>query len=315
MWVHLIVVAAVLGLCAAAGGDGPPVIKKLGTIDCDMVETTPVVFGGRLYRFEYVRDKYYAPNTTGDSYFRFIDVATGEATPGFAAGRHLGAAFVAEDTMYVHAVDAWGGSQLHTYWSKDLAHWESRAGLELPGWKIYNNSVCKGPDGYVMAFEIGAPPEETGAAFTSRFARSDDLITWRLTPSECVYTKERYSACPALRYLDGWFYMVYLESYPGHWAPHIVRSKDLAAWEESPFKPMMRHSEQDKRIANPGLSPEQRERIASAVNVNNSDLDFCEFEGRTVIYYSWGNQHGIEHLAEAVFEGTEAELLQGFFPE
>ena len=25
---------------------------KLGTIDCDMVETTPVVFGGKLYRFE-----------------------------------------------------------------------------------------------------------------------------------------------------------------------------------------------------------------------------------------------------------------------
>ena len=32
-----------------------PRIEKLGTIDCDMVETTPIVFGGRLYRFEYVR--------------------------------------------------------------------------------------------------------------------------------------------------------------------------------------------------------------------------------------------------------------------
>ena len=30
-------------------------IKKLGTIDCDMVETTPVVFKDRLYRIEYDR--------------------------------------------------------------------------------------------------------------------------------------------------------------------------------------------------------------------------------------------------------------------
>ena len=56
----------------------PPRITKLGTIDCDMVETTPIVFNGRLYRFEYVRDFYYKPNTTGRSHFRFVDVASGE---------------------------------------------------------------------------------------------------------------------------------------------------------------------------------------------------------------------------------------------
>ena len=44
-------------------------------------------------------------------------------------------------------------------------------------------------------------------------------------------------------------------------------------------------------------------------------MDLCEFDGKTVIYYSWGNQHGIEHLAEAVYEGTEASFLKGFFPE
>jgi hypothetical protein len=35
-----------------------PIIKKLGTIDCNMVETTPVVFHDKLYRFEYVRNNY-----------------------------------------------------------------------------------------------------------------------------------------------------------------------------------------------------------------------------------------------------------------
>ena len=62
-----------------------PLIVKLGTIDCDLVETTPVVFKGKLYRFEYVRIGYEA-NKTGDSYFRFIDHETGAATPAFAKG-------------------------------------------------------------------------------------------------------------------------------------------------------------------------------------------------------------------------------------
>ena len=88
---HRIVLALLLlGIIALVGSaaedDKKARIKRLGTIDCDMVETTPVVFKDRLYRFEYVRDNYHA-NKTGASYFRFIDVATGEATPSFAKGR------------------------------------------------------------------------------------------------------------------------------------------------------------------------------------------------------------------------------------
>ena len=53
-----------------------PEIKKLGTIDCDLVETTPIIFKNKLFRFEYVR-KGYEANQTGDSYFRFVDHETG----------------------------------------------------------------------------------------------------------------------------------------------------------------------------------------------------------------------------------------------
>src|ERR1700756_3548870 len=88
-----------------------PKIKRLGTIDLLMVETTPVVFKDRLYRFEYVRDNYPA-NKTGASYFRFIDVATGKATPAFAKGCHLGCAFVEGDIVYVYGVDKWDGSKI-----------------------------------------------------------------------------------------------------------------------------------------------------------------------------------------------------------
>jgi hypothetical protein len=71
----------------------------------------------------------------------------------------------------------------------------------------------------------------------------------------------------------------------------------------------------DRHVFNPRLTPEQRQRIASAKNVNNSDIDFCEYQARVVIFYSWGNQQGVEHLAETVYEGSLAEFLRGWFPE
>jgi hypothetical protein len=63
------------------------------------------------------------------------------------------------------------------------------------------------------------------------------------------------------------------------------------------------------------MSDPQRTRVANAVDINNSDIDFCEFHGQLRITYSWGNQQGIEHLAEAMYDGSEAEFLRGWFPE
>jgi hypothetical protein len=279
-----------------------------------MVETTPVVFQGRLYRFEYVRDNYHA-NKTGASYFRFIDVATGKATPAFAKGFHLGCAFVEGDTAYAFGVDKWGGSKVSVFWSKDMEKWEERLALHLPGWELFNTSVCKADGRYVMAVEVGEPPEVVGVRFTTFFAESKDLLNWTLLPKECVYSREKYTACPALRYLDGIFYMIYLEARPGPaYESHVVRSRDLVRWEASPLNPVLAFSDEDKAIANPDLTAGQRQAIAGAKDVNNSDVDLCEYRGKTVIYYSWGNQKGKEFLAEAVYDGTLASFLRGYFP-
>ena len=102
----------------------PPVIVKLGTIDCDLVETSPVVFKGKLYRFEYVRERY-EQNNSGDSYFRFIDNESGTSTPAFARGYHLGSAYVENDTAYVTAVNIWDGERIEMFASPDLIHWKA----------------------------------------------------------------------------------------------------------------------------------------------------------------------------------------------
>lgn len=290
-----------------------PVIHKLGTIDIDLVESTPVVFNGKLYRYEYVREKY-KPNTTGDSYSRFIDHETGEATPAFAHGYHLGSAFVEGDTVIVTAADIWDGEEIDVFASKDLENWEQWNALTLPGYGIFNTSLCKDPEGYLLMFEVGKPEEVAGVRFTARFARSKDLKNWELTPPECTYSKDRYTAPHCIRYHDGYYYNFYLASVKGGYAQSVVRSKDLIQWEQTPFHPFLMWGDEDKQIANPDFTEEQIQHIKEAENRNNSDFDYCEFEGKLIINYSWGNQRGVEFLAEARYDGTEAEFLKALFP-
>ena len=293
--------------------DGRPLIVKTGTIDCDMVETTPIVFNNKVYRFEYVRKQYWN-NKTGDSYFRFVDHKTGELTKPFAQGFHLGSAFVHNNMVYVTAVDIWNGEQIHIFASKDMENWESWLAFELPGYGIFNTSLAKDDKQFVLMFEIGKPEIEAGKRFTARFATSNDLKEWDILSSDHVYAKDRYTAPHCLRYLDGYYYDFYLESFEG-WEMRVVRSKDLIKWDASPLNPVLKASSEDKLIANKNLSEELLQKIADADDLNNSDIDFCEFDGSLEINYSWGNQHGKEFLAGASYAGTLEQFLKGWFPQ
>jgi hypothetical protein len=42
-------------------------------------------------------------------------------------------------------------------------------------------------------------------------------------------------------------------------------------------------------------------------------MELCEYLGRTLIYYSWGDQQGTEFLAEAWYEGPMHEFLKAWF--
>ena len=298
---------------APTDAEGRPLIIKSGTIDCDMVETTPVVFNHKVYRFEYVRAGYW-DNKTGDSYFRFIEHNTGKPTDSFAPGFHLGSAFVHKDTVYVTAVNIWDGEEIHIFSSADLVNWAHRLALKLPGFGIFNTSLTLADKKFVLMFEIGRPEEEAGQRFTARFATSDDLRKWDITPPDHNYSKDRYTAPHCLRYLDGYYYDFYLEVHNGY-EMRVVRSKDLITWESSPLNPVLKASAEDKIIANKNLPEEIRQKVARAEDCNNSDIDFCEYNGQLIINYSWGNQQGVEFLAEASYEGTTEQFLKGWFPE
>jgi hypothetical protein len=300
----------------AAHGGGPldaenhPLIRKLGTIDVDLVETTPIAFKDRLYRFEWVREGYW-DNKRKTNYFRLVDHETGEALPPFADGHEFGSAFVDGETVYVAGTRGRGAVDMFA--SRDLKTWETWPLIEAGRYGIFNTSLCRAGVEFVLMFEIDRPIEEAGTPFTARFAKSRDLRAWTITPPECNYSKDRYTAPHCLRWLAGWFYDFYLEAHDGY-EMRVVRSRDLVRWEPSPLNFVLRNSPEDKLIANPKIKGDQRADIAHAANLNNSDIDFCEWQGRLVINYSWGNQLGVEHLAEAIYDGNEAQFLRGWFP-
>ncbi len=305
-----------------------PVIRKLGTIGCNnIVETTPLVYRGELYRFEAVRQKSYTWENVREAReevddlpcLRFVHVRTNTATPCFAEGHSFGFAYAEGDVMYAVSGSCaeWGSDGLVFYRSTDLVHWEEYSTVDLPGWKIYNMNVAKMGNVYTLLIEISAPAEECGRPFTFRFLQSTDMTNWTLMPSDCVFQKDRYAGGPALYAFDGdpYYYVGYLEAYPNQcYANCVARSKDLKTWEYSPINPVLMYDEaEDKKIGSPFLTPEDRARIDAALDINNSDMELCEYLGRTIIYYSWGNQRGTEFLAEACYEGGMHEFLKAFF--
>ena len=298
------------------------VLHKCGTLAEGVVEATPVVWQGRLCRFEWVRSNAWGAghDDRQQGYYHFVDMETGrEIGVPFAHGHSFGCAYEQDGVMYVHGVrgNDGGTSVIDVLWSCDLCEWQCQTALLLDSdLRVFNTSVCCGKEGYVMAVEVSGSEEKVGIPFTVFFATSSDLMNWKLLPTDKhIFLRERYTACPSIRYYNGWYYIVYLERLPlNRWTPYIVRSRDLITFEVGQKNPFMIFDDDDKRPACDGLFDALAlEKMHNAVNCNNSDVDFCDFDGRTVILYSWGNQMGTEYLALAEYQGSLQELLESYF--
>ena len=51
----------------------------------------------------------------------------------------------------------------------------------------------------------------------------------------------------------------------------------------------------------------------SYLNINCSDVDLCEYQGKTHIFYGNGDQMTYSFLCEAVYDGPLDEFLEAFF--
>ena len=294
-------------------------LRRLGTFDLDIVEANPVIFKGKPYLMEYIRNRKSTIYRDGRpvSHFRFrdmTDMKTFSAPFGFDL--HLGNAFVKDDHIVVTAVEDWGKGRFYEMESDDMVHWtEPRVILEDPAWEGYNTSICEADGRYVMAFELGKPKELVHVAFTMFFAESTDLKTWRIIP-EAVFGRDIYTGAPLLRFHNGFFYFFHLEgSYEEGFITVVARSGDLKNWEWG-RRTVLERSQEDRMIlprAATFFTQQQLLHIASAVHINVSDLDMCDYDGRLLLCYSWGNQRGVEFLALAEAACSEAAFCESFF--
>ena len=161
-------------------------IRKMGTLKCGVVETTPVVFENRLLRFEWVRNHSWGKTdgvTQEVGYYHFVDMETEEEVGApFGFDHSFGCCYAENGVMYVQGVEGpGGGNRLSCFCSRDLVHWEQKTAIVFPeDISLYNTSCCKDKDGYLLAIEIGGKNPAVGKAFTIVFARSRDLVTWEL---------------------------------------------------------------------------------------------------------------------------------------
>lgn len=74
-------------------------------------------------------------------------------------------------------------------------------------------------------------------------------------------------------------------------------------------------SEDDRKIAPYAfdLSDELNEEIRTGFISSNSDIDMCEWNGKTLFTYNAGNQLGFYFLAEAEYDGSVADFLESNF--
>jgi len=311
-----------------------PVIKKLGAIKRGM-EQTPVMFKGTPVIVESIE----ADEKVNKQYIRVRNLETNEVSEPFGENCYFASGFVDGDTLYAFATtthddkpmtmyttenqeewhDSRGGHTVKMFSTKNLRSWEEKDIINCPDRRLWNTSVCKGDGKYIMAIEV-SPEEgfdipEIGVSFTTFFAESTDLLNWKMMPDKCSYTKERYNACPVIRYTNGYYYMICLEILPGcRYVPYIYRTKNFEDWEVGFHNPVMMYSDED-RIPKDGVtfSKEDYEILQTGININCSDLDLFEYEGKTHIYYANGDQMTYSFLCEAVYDGTESEFLEAFF--
>lgn len=264
-----------------------------------MMENTPIIFQQRPLIAGNFRDDT-KPNQDGykASMYLFIrDLTSGAEVCRFGEGHSFASAYVEGDRLHVFGSEGtdrdWFQSIFH-FTSTDLKTWQRQEAITREGDEhLFNCSVCRDDRGFVMAYESNQPVQ-----FCFKFARSADLNRWEKVP-ELVFTGEKreYSACPVLRYVAPYFYVIYLhagtDKHPG-WISYMARSQDLASWELSPLNPILTAGDGE--------------------GINNSDVDLFEWEGRTYLFYATGDQQTWGAVRVAMFDGPLPTFFETCFP-
>jgi len=300
--IALVSIVAVLSLSAFVAYvnlpevDGNPSLNDKGVYKLkavympDRMESTPIAFGPMLYSIVNKRPHRGSWNESALLVNWLYGGREVSSTP--TPGLGLISAFVNDGTAYVFAT-AYSGDAVKILESDNLENWTEPVTVlkAKAGQTIYNTSVTKGPAGYVMAYEVGEPGV---VGFTPRFATSPDLKNW--TPVGEPFDRGRYAACPTLRHIDGWYYMLYLtildeDNAKKRFVTVAARSLDLKTWQHA---------------TKPAFEP------IGGEGINNSDVDMVQALGVTTFLYADGDQQDHVSLKRAVYLGSEGDFFRQF---
>jgi len=298
---------------------GFPRIQKMGAVSPNG-ESTPFVFRGELYRLE-LEDPTRGTDASNPVCALIRHRETGRVVSRLAQGCYYQSFYQENETAYVIGVRSdpgcLPGHAFEIYESQDLIHWEKRTLLERPGWQFYNSSLTRGPEGYVLCMEAGAPKEAVGPhPFTMFFAVSPDMIHWTFLPDDMAFSKERYMGGPWMRYSEGWYYLITVTELPcQRYTNYIYRTQDFHTWYVGLYNPLLMPDEEDRKISPlaTDLTQEHLREIETGFISSNSDVDMCDWQGKTLITYNAGNQLGFYYMAEAEYDGTVAQFLANNF--
>ena len=300
---------------------GQPILHKLGAVSGNR-ESSPFVWKGRYMRLEVVCESGALDLNDPSIHALIRDVEAGEVVSRIAPRCYYHSCFVDGDTVYVLGTalnhpQVFCGDSIMLFSSKNLKNWEERELLHCPGFTMFNTSLTYDESRYVLAVECREPVELAGDhPFTCIFFTSEDLVEWTMLPAECAYPKDRYIGGPYLTYDAGYYYLFGVTELPCYrFNTYVTRTADLRHWEVGHYNPFIYVTPEDRMLSPyaADISTDLRQKIPVAFLSSLSDMDMCEYNGKTRLTYNVGNQMGFAYIAEAEYNGPKSEFLQSLF--
>jgi hypothetical protein len=263
------------------------------------MENTPVIFDSRMLLVSNYRPG--GADAKGkDAYLYIDDLQTGMEVARFGSGHSFVSALVNGSELNVFSLEfsdfgrVMNSNGIDRMVTTDLKNWKTEKIILPEGNEhLFNSSVCCDENGFLMAYESDKPVQ-----FCFKFARSSDLSKWdKLIGVAFTGANHEYSACPVIRYIKPYYYVIYLHaSVSGHkgWISYMARSSDLLNWELSPYNPILE--------------------AEAGEGINNSDVDILEYKGKTYLYYATGDQETWGTVRVAMYDGGEKEFFERHFP-
>ncbi len=121
---------------------------------------------------------------------------------------------------------------------------------------------------------------------------------------------------PYMRFSRGWYYLISVTELPcARYTNYIYRTKDFRTWYVGLYNPILMPDNEDRKLSAYAFdfSPEALEQMKTGFISNNSDIDLCEYQGKTILTYNVGNQLGFYYMAAAEYDGTPDEFLEAYF--